>query len=222
MVCHPLVDSSQHIRKIMQSVISNRVVTSLIALVHIVTSIVVLLPTSAIAQAVDAQPPVIETQLVSRGFRGEGQVFTATVTDDIEVASVTLNYRLDPNDSFDRLSMESLGATGDIFSATVATTESTSVIQYYIEATDVAGNRTLQGFAFDPVERELIDRPVQVTEAAAEEVNVTSGISTGRKVLYGVLGLIVVGALASASGGGGGGSMSGGQTPVTIQVEQLP
>ena len=185
------------------------------ALTHLLFS--VLLATSGLAQAqtLDVDPPVIELELVEQGVLGETQVFSATVTDNDQVASMTLHYRFGADSSYLTVPMSVISGTS-IYSASVDTNGSAiGVIQYYMEARDAADNRTVQGFAFDPFERTLIDEALPtVAESSSEAVPVepvaTTGISTQRKVAYGVIGLLVVGGLASALGGGG---SSGGGVP---------
>lgn len=200
----------------MQSFRTGRLPILALAFLQVMMS---LLP--AHAQDLDSSPPVIESRIVEQGFRGENQVFTATVSDDRAVASVVLFYRTDTDAVYQNRRMQELGSTG-IYSTTLPTDGETQVIQYYLEAMDEAQNRTLQGFAFDPMERELVARNVPVAQTQTAEEPPAEGMSTGRKILYGVLGLAVVGALASAGGGGGGGSSPEEGVDVTIVVEPLP
>lgn len=205
----------------MQSFRARRSLTLALALLQIVLQLTLTLP-AAHAQSLDSSPPVIDSRTVEEGFRGENQVFTATVTDDREVASVILHYRLNGETVYQNRVMEPIGSSG-IYSTTLTTSNESQAIQYYIEATDVAQNRTLQGFAFDPMERRLLERAQPVSQApVAEPIEQPSGMSTGRKVLYGAIGLLVVGALASASGGSGSSSeASDPGVDVTIVVEPL-
>ena len=147
-------------------------------------------------------------------------MFSATVSDDRDVADVLLHYRLDDESVYQNRTMTPIGSTG-IFTTTLKIDDTVDTIQYYIEATDKAGNRTLQGFAFDPIERQLVERQVPAAQLSREEEEPAQGLSTGRKILYGVLGLVVVGALASAAGGSGSGGSSA-TVPVTITVGPLP
>ncbi len=205
----------------MQSLLQSRFLTMTLAGLQVFLQVMLVMPTKAWSQDLDSSPPVIESRAVEQGFKGETQVFTATVTDDRGVASVFLHYRLDGESVYQDRRMEQLGSTS-IYSTSLSTDSDVDAIQYYIEATDLAENRTLQGFAFDPIERQLVDRAVPAADVPAVEAP-APGMSTGRKVLYGVLGLVVVGALASAAGGS---SSSGGSSEpgvdVTIVVEQLP
>lgn len=178
------------------------------------------MPGVAQAQSADIEPPIIGFEAVSSGNAGDSQVFAATVADNSAVAEVTLYYRFAESTPYQRRSLSMLGNSG-IFTVTLSSDElpvSATFIQYYIEAFDAAGNRALVGFAFDPIERQLVTPDVPVAQTPIEPVE-SSGMSFNRKLIYGAVGLLVVGVLASA--GGGGGSSSAG-VPVTVVVDQLP
>jgi len=122
--------------------------------------------------------------------------------------------------------MNALGST-DIHTVSIET-EGTgaTLIEYYIEARDESGNRSIRGFAFDPLERQLVagagQAPPPVATSPVEAPPPATGMSTGRKVLYGVLGLVVVGALAAAaSGSDSGGSDDNDNVPVVITIPPL-
>lgn len=178
-------------------------------------------PGAALAQTIDADPPAIEPAVAVEGLRGDNQVFSATVTDNDSVESVTFHYRLGDSGPYERVAMEMLGTTG-IYTISIESAdipESTELIQYYFEALDAAENRTLHGFAFDPLQRTLVDVPTVAAQPAVEAPAAT-GMSLQKKFIYGALGLLLVGVLASAGGGGGGGSDAG--VPVTIVGGELP
>jgi len=177
-------------------------------------------PTLVLAQATDVEPPVIEFEAIETGSAGDSQAFAATVVDNVFVQSVNLFYRFAEDTTYRSRLMNMLGASG-IYTVTLDSLEvptDASFVQYYLEAVDSAGNRTLQGFAFDPLERELVSISSGTVEPSSEPI-VAEGISLNRKIIYGAVGLLVIGVLAS-SGGGGGGSNSG--VPVTVVVDQLP
>lgn len=209
----------------MRKRVSRRPVAALVALGHLFASTLVALPPAAFAQAGDTDPPRIEFEPVDQGILGDTQVISAGITDDVAVDSVTLHFRLDPDAVYESMPMMALGGTS-IYSASVETEGTDAqVLQYYVEARDAAGNRSIRGFAFDPLERRLGET---VAPAVADSTGVPEpGLSTGRKVLYGVLGVLAVGAIAAAAGGGGGGSDGPraddpGGVPVLIIVEPLP
>jgi len=211
----------------MQPSNSRRWITGWLAAWQLLASIVAVVPIPVWAQSIDAEPPLVDFQPVGEGVRGDSQVFTATVSDNKGVVSVVLHFRFDSDSLYQTREMQALGST-DIYTTTLESNdadEAVNSIQYYIEAADAAGNRTLEGFAFDPIERLLVDRPLAINEqnsaTAADSKSIPAvGMSTGRKVLYGLLGVIVVGALASSSSGGGASSQPG--VDVTVVVDPLP
>lgn len=179
------------------------------------------IPRLALAQTSDIDPPIIEFEAIATGNAGDSQVFAATVNDNVTVQSVNLFYRFAEDTSYRSRLMNMLGSSG-IYTVTLDSSEvpvEASFIQYYLEAFDSVGNRTLQGFAFDPLERQLVsvakiaDAPAPTSEPIASE-----GMPLNRKIIYGAVGLLIVGVLASASGGGG----SSAGVPVTVVVDQLP
>ncbi len=205
----------------MQLLTCRQALACLITVTHLLSVTWLGFPLIASAQNVDADPPVIEFEVVPDGIKGDAQVFSATVTDEVGVQSVVFYYRFTAESSYESKPMKVLGDS-DLYAVTIDSSdqiENVELIQYYIEAMDSTGNRTLQGFAFDPLERQLSVPAPAPTATTAEPAPVV-GISTSRKILYGVLGLVVIGALASAAGGGGGGSSEPG-VDVTVVVDPL-
>jgi len=101
-------------------------------------------------------------------------------------------------------------------------------IEYYIDARDATGNRTLQGVSFDPLKRVLVD-PAEEFQAVSDTGSSDrflsiSSLSTTQKIVYGALGVLVVGALiaaSSSSGGSGGGAATTTGPEVTITIAPL-
>jgi len=161
---------------------------------------------------------------VEEGVRGETQVFSATVTDDNQVLSMTLHYRFGNDSAYEAVPMSVIQGTS-IYTASIDTNDTTaSAIQYYMEAKDAGGNRTVQGFAFDPFERLLSDEKAVVADSTAAEPVVVvppPPRSLARKISYGLIGLLVLAGLASAAGGssGGGNTTGTGDVELTIVVD---
>lgn len=187
------------------------------------------------AQAVD-DPPVIDLQLVETGTLGDSQVFSATVTDNNGVADVVLYYRLMGESEYANTPMFIIPGTS-IYTVTLdINSEEETAVEYYVSASDNANNRSVTGFAFDPLTRVLIasDQLAGTTEPAPAQTEPVAapkraGLSTGRKLLYGALAVLAVGAIAAAASGGGG-SSSGGSSeapgggptiPVVITVDTI-
>ena len=205
----------------------------LLAALQIVVSAASVLTPQAYAQALDTQPPDVGFDTVDEARKGDSQVFTVTATDNKAIQSIVIFYRMGPDADYQRADMSQIGET-DLYTLLIpadAIPESTEVIQYYIEARDEAGNRTLQGFSFDPAERALVDSPSSTagdtlaadstSPPAQEDTDTVLGsLSTTQKVVYTTLGVIVVGALIAAASGGGGGA-GGETTQLTLVVPAL-
>ena len=208
----------------MSRYVRSRVLLVVLCACHLMASSLVSLP--ARAQTIDRTSPSITFEPLTEAPRDGKQVFSASVEDDVGVARVTLHHRPAGTVAYTSVPMTSIAGT-DIYTATIDDPErDVDTIEFYFEARDEAGNRSIEGFAFDPLERRLIDgSPLAAAgETAPDE---TERMSTGRKVLYGVLGVIAVGALAAAAGGGGDsggvplGDDPGGDVPVTIVADPL-
>ena len=185
-----------------------------------------LISTTAGAQPLDFEPPRIGADASTEVFRDEPQVFTVTATDNAGVDSLVIYYRLGPDAEYLNGRMQRIGDT-DLFSFTIPAESipaTVSVIQYYIEASDFEGNRTLEGFSFSPVERVLLDKPATVagsdSQQSGESSSLLGSLSTTQKVVYGVVGLVIVGALVAVASDSGGDSGSSNPTvPATIFIE---
>ncbi|MEE9318942.1 MAG: hypothetical protein V3U76_00705 [Granulosicoccus sp.] len=198
----------------------NRLLAGAMVFCHLLVSLVAVLPANALAQTTESDPPEIQLEMVDEGARGDNQVFTATVTHSTGVESVTLHYRMADAGDYQSLDMSVLAST-DIYTASVETRGmDATIIQYYIEARDAAGNRSIRGFAFDPLQRELVDSTAVAAQSTTAPANAGSG---KRKILYGVLGLVVLAGLAAAAGGdndsGGNQGAAGPDVPVRIIVD---
>ena len=175
---------------------------------------------AAIDEQLDSEPPLLDHSVIPTGNAGDAQVFLATVSDERELGDVTLFYRYKGEERFASLPMTPIDDS-DNYSASLGTSaDETRPIEYYIEATDAADNRVVQGFVFEPLVRELQPPPQAVGTSSDPAEDASNGMSTGRKILYVVLGVLVVGGIAAAldsgddddssSGGGTGGGDSGG------------
>ena len=195
-----------------------RCTTVFIAVFHLLTMTLFSVSNTAWAQDLDSDPPVIELEIVNEGVRGETQVFSATVTDNVSVTSVMLNFRYDGETGYSSASMTLIPNTS-IYTASLDPGPITAnAIEYYVEARDGGDNRTLQGFSFDPLDRALVTADAITASAESQGTS----LSTNRKIIYGVLGLLVVGALAASSSGSSGGGNTGRpgpEVPTQIIVE---
>jgi hypothetical protein len=93
------------------------------------------------AAAVDAIAPVVQHDPVaSEVSAGTPLTISATVTDNVGVAKVTLFFRARGDSDYQRLAMNRIGNT-DMFITTLDTDHVREpALEYYIEAADAAGN----------------------------------------------------------------------------------
>ena len=176
-----------------------------------------------LAQSViDVEPPLIEHELVSESDANIRQTFVATVVDDQELDLVQLFYRFKGESRYTRTLMDRVSFSST-WIAQIATDPATPQdMEYYIQAKDKSGNRTVRGYAFSPLVRKII--PGDVVETPAEEPQVTTkpAMSGSRKVLYVVGGVLLLGLVAAAASSGSGqdppvsDTCTGGRCTVTI------
>ncbi len=180
----------------------------------------------------DAEPPTIELEEISSSEAARNQVFTAQVVDDRELVDVTLYHRRSGQSAFEPETMLTLGSTS-YFSATVTTNpEDLRAIEYYVQARDEGGNRTVFGYAFDPLIRSLTPASVAapltledddrdtaaVVPAATARGGEALGTESTVKWWHIALGVVAVGALAAAAGGGSDGGSGGGENTVPLTI----
>lgn len=204
--------------------VATRAVSQILFVCQFVLYSLILSSPGAHAQSSNNDPPVIELANVTEGRRGDAQVFSATVTDDAAVRSVTLHYRMATEAPYVSIPMNVIPGTS-IYTASISSDQTDAdYIQYYVEASDTDANRAVQGFAFDPLERTLIgSAPVvpDVQESPPEPEPVPMASSGNRRIIYGLLGLVVVGALLASAGGDSSDSGASG-VPLTVNVDPLP
>jgi len=154
------------------------------------------------AQSIDIEPPVIEHDVIESVVGADRQSFLATVADDDELASVRFLYRFESEQSYTSIDMSRVSFSST-FTVQVPTREDDGrAIEYYIEARDVSGNRTLRGYAFSPLVRQ-IELPLQTSEPAPVEAASATQNKRGIYYLLGALLIgVVVGALVQSRSGG--------------------
>jgi len=163
----------------------------------------VLAPLHAQERPADTRAPIIEIESLGESTADATQTFTAQVADDRELAGVSLHHRRAGQQPFARVPMPALGANGYYGVSLTTDPDDLRPIEYYVQAIDETGNRTVNGFAFDPLVRTLLPRagataaPVPPDDAPIE--------SSGRPRWWAVaLGVLAVGALVSLAGSDGG------------------
>lgn len=117
----------------------------------------------AYSQTVDTVAPIIELEELEEAIADRSQVFTVQIAEDVQLRDATLYYRRTGQLPYTPAPMQALGNSG-FYSVSVPTDSSDlRTIEYYVQARDEAGNRTVSGFAFDPYMRSLL--PATATEA---------------------------------------------------------
>ena len=157
--------------------------------------------TGAAAQTFDDEPPVIEHEVIESAPSADTQSFFATVADDDELNTVRFLYRFEGDTRFRSLDMNQV-ATSSTYSIELETEpDDGRAIQYYLEARDISGNRTLRGYNFSP-----LVRLIEVPQLTGDTVAVAGPTRVNRRPVYYVVGAVVaaalIGALVSGSGGG--------------------
>jgi len=169
----------------------------------------------------DMEPPLIEHEVVTESDAAQSQPFMATVVDDEKLRTVTLFHRRAGESDYSPELMNRL-STSSTWVARIETDASDGRdIEYYIEARDESGNRTLRGFTFNPLVRQIVSasnladsEPRGSAPPANEGAQESAAVTTRsrKKTLYYVLGAVgvaVVAGLALGQDDGGGNSESG-------------
>ena len=168
-------------------------------------------------QAPDIEPPEIEFDVGSTDISDGVKVFSARVTDNIGVATVTLYYKEANDVVFKSKAMEKFAQD---FYSTELTVDSaiSNKLEFYIRADDVSGNSIFEGQQFSPfvytvVPAAVAESPTQTAAASEDE---EEGMSTMTMILIGL------GVAALAGGGGGGGGGNGDDTGTLTITTELP
>jgi len=168
-------------------------------------------------------PPVIELEELANATADDTQVFTAQIGEDNELQDATLYHRREGQLAFQAVPMVALGSTG-LYSVSIAT-DPTDLrnIEYYIQARDTAGNRTVNGFAFDPYIRTLTSPSAaqggtaQSTGNNAGSLDAQAAPFYKRRWFQVAVGVVAVGILASTVGNDDEETIL---VPLTINVER--
>jgi len=152
----------------------------------------------------DVDPPLIRHEVVPEAPAAFRQLFNAEVTDDRALASVTLFWRFEGEDRYQPVEMTAV-PDSPAWSARVPTSDLESrAIEYYLQARDTGGNRTVRGFAFSPLVRTIrSDRPLATPVESAPATVARS------RVIYYVLGALTIGLVAGFVSSGGDGDDGG-------------
>jgi len=180
-------------------------------------------PVSAAGQLVlpapDVEPPTIVFDQYDAEIEAGIKTFTATVTDNVGVANVTLYYKGATDVTFRPKTMKQSPTDPSIYTTELSLDPVISnTLEIYIRADDVSGNSIFEGQNFSPLTFTIV--PVRVAAGVEVSQPVTEPPAPKEEKegmapwVWVVIGLVAVGA-AGGGGGGGGGSGGGGSDPTT-------
>ncbi len=116
---------------------------------------------------IDVEPPLIEHDVNDEAEADIRQNFVATVVDDEELDSVLFFYRYAGETSFSRYLMMQVSFSSTYIAQIPTDPDSYTPIEYYIQARDTSGNRTVRGYAFSPLVRNIVPRVAVADKADA-------------------------------------------------------
>lgn len=198
----------------------HRSIASMVLGFALLLGLVVIGTGNAVAQSADTTAPVIELEELVEGVADLSQVFTVQIAEDGFLRDAILYYRRAGQQPYTPAAMEPLGTSG-YFSVSVPTDpEDLRAIEYYVQARDEAGNRTVSGFAFEPYVRNLrpadpVTQRSQVTAGSQPAAGPTPILE--RRWVQIALGVVAVGLAASLLSDDGGEDTL--LVPVTINLE---
>ncbi len=173
----------------------------------------VLLPVAHAAELAlpsgDLTAPVIKHSPIRKDVPpGQPVDIKAMVTDNVGVKEVILFYRESTATDFNRLKMNR-DLDSFIYTVTVPVADAPG-LEYYIQATDLAGNPLLFGHAFSPLTVTVAPAADEGSKTGAVATMETQTTPTGKeesgvsKWVWIGLGVVAVGAALAARGGGSG------------------
>jgi len=180
-------------------------------------------PVSAAQQLIlpapDVEPPTIVFDQYDAEIEAGIKTFTATVTDNVGVASVTLYYKGANDVVFRPKTMKQSPTNPNIYTTELSLDPVISnTLEIYIRADDVSGNSIFEGQNFSPLTFTIVPVSVPVADGVEVSQPVTAPAAPKEeKEGMSTLTLILIGlGVAALAGGGGGG---GGTGSVTITTE---
>jgi hypothetical protein len=205
---------------------SSKSVVQHLSLVWLLVMILSVISTQSVfGQNIDTVAPIIELEELAEGEADQTQVFTVLIAEDVLLRDAALYYRREGQLPFTPAPMLALGDTG-YYSVSIPTDKTDlRTIEYYVQARDEAGNRTVSGFAFDPYQRRLkpsskitaspsTQTTVQPIPTTSEDHNVPPLLK--QRWVQVTLGVVAVGILASMASSGGSDSQV---VPLTFNLQ---
>ncbi len=156
-------------------------------------------------------PAVTQNNHVSTMEAGEDHPIRVTVTDNVAIKSVILFYRGIGHNEYQAKTMHKVSGTDDYAVTINAEQISVDGLEYYIQATDTAGNTLLHGYSFSPVTVTVRSPVADTTLTAFSKPEPKPKLEKEKsyKWLWIGLGALAVGAAVAGGGGGGGGDDNG-------------
>lgn len=177
----------------------------------------------------DVDPPLIEHDVREEVEADTWQVFSATVVDDEELDRVRLFYRFAGESAYSSLVMNRVSFSSTWTIRVPTEPDDIRAVEYYIEALDQSGNRTIHGYPFSPLVRHIVESP---NKDAANDADETAGSTAAdiaadkkaasrRKGLYYLAGAAAVALIAGlARSGGSGEGCTDNSCEITFTVER--
>ncbi len=206
---------------------------SLVFTVIILTAII-FAPTTYAEEEIRLAPPSDTTMpkiehapIMEKVKSGKPLVISAKVTDNTKVEEVIVFYRAAEAENFTPLKMKIVA--GDRYEAIIPEAVVREPrIEYFIQATDSAGNTIMRGIKISPltvkVEPPIITKPEEiVSEVEPPDIQIPApaeGDREEKKFGWGwaVLGAVAIGLVAAGLGGGDGGGGDGNTGSVTVRA----
>ena len=157
-------------------------------------------------------PKITQEKYVDTVESHKSHEITVTVVDNVAVKQIILYYRVIGTDQYSTQVMQNIKDSDEY----IVTIKSDAIkppgIEYYIQATDLAGNTLLHGYSFSPLSVKTIAAGAVVAASASGDVSMSPEEEDGllsNKWFWVGIGVLLVGAAAGGSDSGG----SGGGTP---------
>lgn len=141
----------------------------------------------------DLVAPKISFSPISKSINaGDALELNATVTDNVRASN------------YERMALQRIGQT-DQYNVAIDTVQSPG-IEYYLQATDLAGNTLLRGYSFSPLIKNVNATDFSTTTSTVAILEprpkMETEKSSSKKWLWIGLGVLAVGAMVAGGGGG--------------------
>ncbi|MFV2058855.1 MAG: hypothetical protein ACC707_20525 [Thiohalomonadales bacterium] len=127
----------------------------------------------------DVEPPLIEHTPFTQPQKPNASItIKATITDNLGVQSVSLNYRVKGMQNYRVLSMRLAATNQSLYVGTIPAGQiGSEPLEYYIQATDTGGNTVLRGGLLFPLSIAIIQPPIIEPETVATNTVTTPDTS---------------------------------------------